>query len=275
MRVSFYTIEREECVINQKPSVAISIVTYNSQDVFATIDNLLAEIVPFYPCKIYVFDNGSAEKYQATLKSYQTSALDVIFHTENRGFGYGHNVNATRAKEDYFLICNPDILVATDDFKKLITYLVGHPNTMMAPKIVNSDLTPQYLMRRRLTVFDYMLRFIPFHFVKKIFAKRLARYECRDLSDDIQPINFISGCFMLTRRSDFMEVTGFDEHFFMYFEDNDLCQRFRQAGKQIIYFPDAKAIHFYGKGAHHNSQLFKVFMSSMAKYFNKWGWKFF
>lgn len=255
--------------------MAISIVTYNSQDVFATLDNLLAEVLPHFPSKIYLFDNGSDLAYQEKLRTYPKDKVDVLFFGENHGFGFGHNKNVTRATEDLVLICNPDILISQVDFKHLYDYLSGHDNMLIAPKIVNTDMTPQHLMRRKLDVFDYMLRFVPFQFVKKIFHKRLAYYECRDITDETQAINFVSGCFMMTNRQDYLDIGGFDECFFMYFEDNDLCQRYREAGKAIMYLPDAKAIHFYGKGAHRHASLFRVFMSSMAKYFNKWGWRFF
>lgn len=141
--------------------------------------------------------------------------------------------------------------------------------------MLNVDGTVQHLFRRRLTVLDYFLRYLPHSFVKKYFDKRMARYECRDLTNDIQEVNFASGCFLFLRRVDFLAVSGFDTRFFMYFEDNDFCQKLRFKGKKIIYYPDAEIIHFYGKEAHRSKKLFFIFLSSMRKYFNKWGWNFY
>lgn len=256
-------------------SIGISIVTYNSNNVFRTLDQLITSLVGPYDCHIYIFDNASEESYRAHLREYESDRVSIHWSTTNSGFGHGHNYNIVRSAEPYFLICNPDILIEKEDFDKLFSELVEHPQTMVAPKVTYENGRVQYLIRTRLDVFDYMLRFIPFRFVKKLFNQRLSKFECRELSDEIQTVNFVSGCFMLTYRSDLLEVKGFDERFFMYFEDNDLCQKYRQVNKHILYVPTASVVHFYGKEAHRSFKVFKIFISSMIKYFNKWGWHFF
>ncbi|GEL13687.1 glycosyl transferase family 2 [Lapidilactobacillus concavus] len=249
--------------------------TYNSPDIFKTLDNFTSEILPNFACRIYIYDNNSDESFKNRLSTYEGERVQIHFSSKNSGFGHGHNYNVNRFHEEFLLICNPDILVSQADFQKLWNYLHANRNVMVAPKVVYPDAKVQYLIRRKLDVFDYMLRFIPFKFVKKMFDRRLSAFECRDLSDDIQTVKFASGCFMFTRVSDFSQVGGFDERFFMYFEDNDFCQKFRQQKKQIVYFPDAAVIHFYGKEAHRSFKVFKIFITSMVQYFNKWGWKFF
>ena len=132
------------------------------------------------------------------------------------------------------------------------------------------------MVRHKLTVFDYFLRFVPFQFVKKLFDARLADYECRNLPDDRSSIITMgSGCFMLIDVDVFKQIQGYDERFFMYFEDNDFCLRLNQTGNHILYSPFDTVIHLYGKGAHRSRKLFVVFMQSMAKFFNKWGWRWF
>ena len=216
--------------------------TYNSKDFFKTLANLEKEILPYFPCKAYVFDNNSNEDYQKQLKEKINEQIEVTFGKENAGFGFGHNENAKISKEEYFLICNPDVLIKKDHFAKLFSYLKENDNTVVAPKVLNSDGTTQYLFRRRLTVFDYFLRYLPNSLVEKHFDKRLASYECRDLTDDIQEVKFASGCFLFLRREDFLQVEGFDTRFFMYFEDNDFCQKLREKNKKIMYYPTAEII---------------------------------
>lgn len=199
----------------------------------------------------------------------------MTFGKRNAGFGQGHNYNGQLSKEKYFLICNPDILITKKNFELLFSYLKQHRNIVVAPKVLNVDGTPQYLFRRRLTVFDYFLRFLPNELVKGPLKKRLINYECRNLSEDTQEVSFSSGCFLFLRNEDFYEVDGFDPRYFMYFEDNDLCQKLRLANKKIIYLPQAEITHFYGKEAHRSKKLFLIFLKSMKQYFNKWGWKFF
>lgn len=199
----------------------------------------------------------------------------VTFAKDNQGFGLGHNRNVMKVPEKYLLICNPDVLVTKESFQLMVDYLISHPETIVAPKVLNADGTTQYLFRRKLTLLDYFLRFMPFAFIKKRFKQRLENFECRDLTDDIQEVLFASGCFLMMEKIAFQEIEGFDPRFFMYFEDNDLCLRLRQANKQIVYLPEARITHFYGKGSHRSFKLFRIFITSMVKYFNKWGWKFY
>ncbi|MDH6364551.1 GT2 family glycosyltransferase [Enterococcus sp. PF1-24] len=236
------------------------------------------EILPNFPAELFIFDNHSSPDFQRQLAEIATEQIHVTYHSENKGFGFGHNYNAQLTKSTYFLICNPDILVEKQAFQQLLTYLESQSDTaLVAPKVLYPDGETQYLLRQRLTVFDYALRFVPFGFVKKLFNRRLTRFECRELTDQntIQEIPFVSGCFMLYRKSDFDAIDGFDENFFMYFEDNDICQKTRQAGKKIVYFPEASIVHFYARDSHKSKTAFTIFMKSMKTYFNKWGWQLF
>ncbi len=249
--------------------------TYNSPDVFVTLDNFKSEILPNFAAHIYIFDNNSNDDYQQKLAKYQNEMITIHFAPDNAGFGHGHNYNIDHCTEEFMLICNPDILVDQESFELLLVQASAQEHAMLAPSVLYPDGSEQYLVRRKLDVFDYILRFIPFGFIKRLFDKRLAYFECRDLTSEMQEVMFVSGCFMLTRRQDLVDVDGFDERFFMYFEDNDLCQKYRHASKKIVYLPEASVVHYYGKEAHKSMKVFKIFISSMIKYFNKWGWKFF
>jgi len=257
--------------------ILISIVTHNSKDIFQTLDQF-ATFLPDSTYQIVIYDNASEKEYIEKLKRYPF--VRVIQSSENRGFGYGHNQVLLSAKGATAIICNPDILVTKQSLDELVKLVQHNPiskkTALVTPKVLNEDGTTQYLVRHKLTVFDYALRFMPIQLVKKRFDKRLADYECRGLSDTTySQIRMGSGCFMAINLHAFQEIQGFDERFFMYFEDNDLCLRFEKAGYDIVYTPFHPVTHLYGKGAHRNGKLFFVFMRSMAQFFMKWGWKFY
>ncbi|WP_165003184.1 MULTISPECIES: glycosyltransferase family 2 protein [unclassified Enterococcus] len=260
-----------------KKPILISIVTANSKKIFQTLDTFIAT-VDQPAVDILIFDNNSTPEYKEKLKTYlKYPYIKINFHHENRGFGYGHNQNLLHSQYQYAVIFNPDILVSEQTVIDLVALLQEHPEcAMLAPKILNEDGSVQHLIRERLDVFDYMLRFVPFQGVKKRFDKRLAKFECRYLPEDRATyVRMISGSFMVTDVAKFKEVGGFDERFFMYFEDNDLCMKIEKAGYKLLYTPLFSVVHLYGKGAHRNFKLFRVFLASMAKFFHKWGWHFF
>ncbi|MFS7412862.1 glycosyltransferase family 2 protein [Carnobacterium maltaromaticum] len=256
------------------PSVLVSIVTYNSKHMFDVLDQLKSEFATHKQFKFVIFDNNSSIEYQEKLKTY-IPFVSVNFHSENSGFGFGHNYNLLQAKEDYFLVLNPDVMLKKEDLLNMMKIMeTSNQIGLTVPRVLNSDGTPQYLIRNRVSVFDYALRFTPIKFIKKLFNKRLSRYECRDLPLDKNiPVRIGSGCFMLLSSKAYKEIGGFDDRYFMYFEDYDLCLELEKRNYQIIYCPSATIIHFYEKEAHKNRKLFKIFMQSMYKFFNKWGWK--
>ncbi len=254
--------------------MVISIVTYNSKHIFDVLDNLKKEIGNEPNIRVAVFDNNSSNEFKNKLKQYSDFA-NITFYHENNGFGFGHNYNLLNADEKYFLIFNPDIIVTKEDLYNMVTVMENDESiALLVPKVLNEDGSIQHLMRRRVTVFDYALRFIPFNFVKKLFAKRLATYECRDIPQDrLVDINMGSGCFMLIRGDIYKEINGFDERYFMYFEDTDLCLMLKRRNRRVVYTPFSFVVHFYERGSHKNWKLFKIFIKSMVKFFNKWGWK--
>lgn len=260
--------------MNEK--TAISIVTYNSRHIFRVLDNLKEELGDSSEYEIHIFDNHSDDDYIAKLKTYEPF---IILHqcNEDKGFGFGHNEIFRQLTTKYGIVFNPDVLVTKEHLDNMLERIKADDElAVVCPKVLNTDGTTQYLVRQKLDVFDYMLRFVPFGFVKKLFNKRLSYYECRDLSDDQTSfIKMGSGCFMLIDVEKYNNIGGFDERFFMYFEDNDLCLRFGQAGFKILYTPFEPVTHIYEKAAHKSFSSFKIFMQSMYKFFNKWGWRFF
>lgn len=261
----------------QKNDVTISIVTHNSDKIFLSLDSLIQSLGQQETIKIRIFDNASDTAYCERLKTYLSYPfMEINFYSENKGFGFGHNANLLD-QTGYGIIFNPDIILSENQLNAMVDHLAQHSEAgLLAPKILNEDGTTQFLIRDHLNVFDYMLRFIPFKFVKKMFAHRLAKFECRDLPDDQDSyVRMISGSFMVVDLKKFNQIKGFDPRYFMYFEDNDLCRKMEQAGYKALYSPQFSVVHLYERGAVKSRKLFIIFLQSMRKYFSKWGWQLF
>lgn len=256
-----------------KQLATISIVSYNSRDLFLTLDNLLFELKNDSRFRIVVYDNGSEKNYQRKLQTYQEK-IEIIFNEENEGFGHGHNEVLLQSHTPYSIVFNPDILVTKTAILEMIAHLEKQTDAVaIAPKVLNEDGSTQHLVRKRLTVWDYFLRFIPNRYLTRKSQQRLADYECRDLSEtEISTVKMASGCFLIMKTPVFKKVNGFDERFFLYFEDNDLSLRIGQYGK-ILYTPFQTVTHLYARDSHKDKRAFLLFIKSMTQFFNKWGWE--
>ena len=147
---------------------------------------------------------------------------------------------------------------------------------MVCPKVLNEDGSIQPLNKRYPTVFDlFARRFLPKRF-HSLLKKRLAWYETRDIGyETIHDVEFMTGCFMFCRTSVLKSVAGFDERYFMYFEDCDLGQKFQDAGYRTVYYPHATVTHMWERASHKSIKMMWVLIVNMVRYFNKWGWKIF
>jgi GT2 family glycosyltransferase len=114
-------------------------------------------------------------------------------------------------------------------------------------------------------------RFAPAR-LKERADRRLARFEMRDL-DQSGPsdVPILSGCFMLVRRANLERVGGFDERFFLYLEDYDLCNRLRQTGR-LVYLPTVAIHHHHGRHSYRRIKPLLLHLRSAQQYFGKWGW---
>ena len=254
--------------------LSIGIVAYrNYEDIKTAIRTLQAFTPESVAKRIFIVDNSDWEEPQRVrfieyLQSYQD--VEYIDTKANLGFGKGHNYILDRIDSDYHCIMNPDIVFNEDAFTPIISYLDSHPDVgMVIPRITDVDGKLQAVYRKELTVVDMFIRM----FCKGLFPKRVAAHTLQymDYSKPFQ-VPFGQGSFLVIRNELFRSLGGFDDEFFMYLEDADLCKRVNQKSK-LMYIPDAAVIHKWRKGSHKDMRLFKIHLVSMRYYFNKWGWK--
>lgn len=254
--------------------IAACIVTYRSK-----LEQLKAAAASFQQCQLpkhlCIVDNQSGDDYTKQLQ--QVENVSIIHSGANKGFGFGHNVGIRHAPAcQYYLVLNPDVIIHEGALEKMVAYLDAHPEVgLIAPQVLNSDGSVQYLNKRLPSVFDlFARRFLPAKIRQMAFIKRkMDAYEMRNVGyGSICEPPFISGCCMLFRKSVLDAVGGFDEGFFMYLEDADMTRRVSAVAK-ALYYPEAKITHHWARGSHKSLRLMVVMFHSMWHYFNKWGWK--
>jgi len=254
--------------------VTASIVVYNSG--LPDIDSLLKRL-QVDPCirRWVVVDNGSSNEVRDAV---QGMGGLYVQSGENLGFGRGHNLalkHLAGVDAPYHLVLNPDIEFDAGTLGRLVGMMDATPEVgLVMPKVVYPDGSIQYLCKLLPMPIDLVLRRFAPGIIKRLAQKRIAAFELRNF-DYAAPahIPYLSGCFMFTRRSVLEAVGGFDERFFLYMEDLDLCRRMA-AKARLLYWPEASVTHIHQKASYKNFSILRLHLVAAITYFNKWGWFF-
>lgn len=202
--------------------------------------------------------------------------LEVLGGHGNVGYGRGHNLVIHHTADDYHLVLNPDVELAPDSLAIGLKYLQENKDVaVVSPYAVGRDGEQQQLCKRYPSLFTLLVRgFLPAG-LKARFEQRLSRYEMRDLPEDrpSDGIPLVSGCCMLCRADLLRAVGGFDERYFLYFEDFDLSLRLA-ARARLVYLPGMKIRHYGGNAAGKGWRHIGLYLRSACRFFNTWGWRF-
>lgn len=243
------------------------IVTHNNiRTISATIHSLLEHTkdVRFH---LYIVDNHSTDG-TADYIAENFPAVTLLRQIENKGFGAGHNVVLPLLQSKYHVVINPDVLLPSDSITSIAEFLDASPDIgMVSPKICFEDGRPQILGRRDPN---------PYYLAASRLrgqgsaGRILRRYAMLD-EDNNQAFDIqnASGCFFMIRTELFAAIRGFDEKFFLYFEDCDLSRRAR-AKQRLVYYPGAVVLHEWHRESKKNKKLAMVQICSMLRYFYKW-----
>ena len=259
-------------MIKSDQVITASLVLFHNSELYITtvINSIIKSSLKI---KLYVIDNSTTDSLRFFLSDYD---LIYIKNKSNIGFGKAHNIGIRKAiesKSDYHLILNPDISFDEFAVEKLVLRAEKDKGIgLIMPNIIYPDGNIQYLCKLLPTPMNLIFRrFLPF---KSIVNKLNDQYELKkmDFSKENE-VPSLSGCFMFVRTSVLEKVAGFDERYFMYLEDVDLCRKIGEISK-LIYYPDVSVVHNYEKGSYKNKKLLIYHIKSSIKYFNKWGWVF-
>lgn len=249
--------------------ISIAIVAYNDEpDVRIAVESIESHTSERIKKHIYIIDNSDMENH---LKEFTERFSDVsyLFTGKNLGFGRGHNYVLKRLDSRFHAIVNPDIILNMDALGVLMEFMQEENVGMSVPRILDEKGNLLEVYRQEPTVFDLFLRM----FAKKCAKKRQAYHTMQNMDYEKSfPVPFAQGSFLVVRTELFRQLGGFDERYFLYMEDADLCRRINEVS-ELRYCPKAAVIHKWGKGSHKKFKLFCIHVKSMIAYFGKWGWK--
>ena len=235
-------------------------------------------------CEIKVVDNGhnsrarsATEDIVSGIERTGESRFRIEQPVKNLGYGTAQNVAHAGPQYDYYLVLNPDVVMADSCIADCVRYLDAHTETaMVVPQGFDAQGNYARLAKRYPSVAALLLRWLGVPASGSAFGKLLREYAYFDeLPSDLpMPVELASGCFMFCRGREWKTVRGFDERFFLYFEDFDLSLRVRKLGN-IVELPEARIVHAGGSTAHLDVRRFALFVVSGIKFFGKHGWKIF
>jgi GT2 family glycosyltransferase len=232
---------------------------------------------PSLKVEVIVVDNASSDNSVAMLKK-DFKWVKVIESPQNRGFAAGNNLGLVKISSKYSMLLNSDTQFTANTFlEKMIQYMDQHPEVaVITPRLLLADGTLDPASHRGEPTL--WASFTYFAKLEKLFPQSPIFGQYHQLYKNLQtvhPIDACSGAAMIVRTSAMKEVGLLDEQFFMYAEDLDWCKRFREAGYQIIYFPESVIIHHKYKSGRKSSdvQLSRKtnhhFYQTMLQYYDK------
>ena len=229
-------------------SCSVIIIAYNSCDFIPACLKSVRDACEGIDSQIIVLDNGSNEPIIPEIKNFFPE-VEWIDSKENLGFGKGCNLAEKHATKPYLFFINPDTIISKNAFREMLQFMEEHPDAgTVGCRILNEDGTLQWACRRSFpTIVSAVSKTIG---LAALFpkSKMLASYNMTYADpDEMIEVDAVSGSFFCIRRDVYEKLNGFDEDYFMYGEDLDLCFRTKQMGLKNYYTPVTNILHFKGQ----------------------------
>lgn len=239
------------------PLLSIVVVNWNTRDLLLA---LLARLLPApVPCEVLVVDNLSSDDSVAAARAAFPTAI-VLPQPRNGGFAYGVNRGLERARGRWVLLLNTDAEAAWPDLLAFVSAAEAVPGAaVFGPRIVDEHGVPQD---------SAWPRHLPRHCLPEALFLRREHPDRPPVADDV---DCVSGCVFLIRASVLPQVGGFDERFFMYFEEADFCERVLRAGHRVRWLPGSSFVHVGGLSSEQAAtRTFLAFRESCLLYHAAW-----
>lgn len=222
--------------------------------------------------KIIVIDNNSTDGSKLWLKQNESRFL-AIYNEKNIGFGRANNIALNYIEGEYLLLVNTDAFIAENSIKESIKFLEKTPECgIVGINIVSGDGSPQASARNFITPINLFLtrtgiiKYFPSYAIDPSPSSLYISREC----------DWITGCFLMIRKSLVEKIGLFDERFFLYCEELDLCKRAKAAGNKIYHITTANVIHLGGESSKNDikisdspKQISELQIESEILYFRK------
>ncbi len=250
--------------------LSIIIVNYNTKLLIEQCLHSIKKADRNLDCEIIVIDNNSTDGSKEYL-SQKFPEIKYVFNNDNLGFARACNQGFKISSGNYILFLNPDTIIPETCLNDCIQFFEIHSDTgALGVRMVNGN--GKFLKESKRGTPSPAASFYKLFGLAAIFptSKMFAKYYHGDLSEtENNPVEVLSGAFMMVKREVFEKLNGFDEDFFMYGEDIDLSVRVRQSGYQNYYLGKIEIIHLKGGSTIHDRKYVEDFYSAMTLFVKK------
>lgn len=244
--------------------VSVIIVNYNVKYFLEVCLHSVLRALQNIDSEIFVVDNNSQDGSVEMVRQ-RFPSVNVIANKDNKGFGKANNQAVAVSKGEYVLFLNPDTILPEDFFTKTVAYMDAHPEAGgIGPRLI--DGKGVFAPDAKKSFPSLSVALFKATGINKLFPKSpyFNKYYAVHVGEhETAVVEALSGCCMMMRKTAMDKAGGaFDEDYFMYFEDGDLCYRLRKAGYTNIYYPETTVIHYKGEST-------KKMTLSYVKVFNE------
>lgn len=242
-----------------QPNITLSIVSHQQQ---ALVNQLLDDLDKYAIKNINVILTLNIEESISFDITRYHFPIKIIRNQQPKGFGGNHNQAFAHCDAPYFCVINPDVRLTCNPFPVLISKLDTNDAGLVAPLVLNVDMQAEDSVRKFPTLFSVL---------KKIFIKK--RNPDYPVTRDLINPDWVAGMFMLFKSVKFKAVEGFDEVYFLYYEDVDICRSLHQINQKIIFTASTSVIHVARRASHKNIRYLYWHVKSMLVFYIKWLFK--
>lgn len=251
-----------------KPKISILFVHYAAtQELYQCIESLKRVTLPH---EIIVVDNHQDIKVKQELNR-RFPSVKYIRSPGDIGFGAGNNMGAPHAQGDYIFILNEDTIVHPQAIEKLSAYLDVHQDVAISAPMLIDQSNRRYPHVGTMGL-NPLTAIMSNSIIHSLWPRNpVAKKYWVHTKDLIQPkeVETIPGTAFMIRSEVFKKVGGFDENFFLYYEEFDLCKRIRALGHKIVLIPEAEVMHYWGVSTAKTPGIRQIFNQSRRYYFQK------
>jgi GT2 family glycosyltransferase len=249
-------------------TVSIVVVTHNSASVLGGLLESLKRFPPHIPWDLVVVDNASTDQTRSVIAGSGIPA-QLLQNNTNQGFAAAVNLGVTASTGEFSLLANPDVAWEGPIVDQLVSFLAAHLRAAsVVPRLVYPDGSVQPSLRRFSTHTNiWFARGSPLAWAARPQNARHAYTVADPESPAI--VEAAAATFMLVRRPAFHAVGGFDDGFFLYVEDTDLCKRWHDAGWEVWMDPAVVVQHSWQGGSGVDRKLRRYHLQGIIRYFRK------